>query len=160
MLVSAIQCKPAITAHESPPCRASRPSSTPSHPSRSSQGQAGFLCYTQLLTGCPFYTRWCTSVSISHCLPPALGPQVRSRPSRLRRFGRGRGMQLHTSTVLWVCAQPLQSCLTLGHPPGCSPPGSSVRGSLQARILEWLHAHLQGTFPTQGWNLCPLCLLH
>ena len=30
------------------------------------------------------------------------------------------------------------SCLTLGHPMDCSPPGSSVQGILQARILEWV----------------------
>ena len=30
-----------------------------------------------------------------------------------------------------------QSCLTLCHPMDCSPPGSSVHGILQARILEW-----------------------
>ena len=31
-----------------------------------------------------------------------------------------------------------QSCLTLGDPLNCSPPGSSVHGILQARILEWV----------------------
>ena len=35
-----------------------------------------------------------------------------------------------------------------------SPPGSSVRGVLQARILEWV-----GIFPTQGLNLPLLCFL-
>ena len=30
-----------------------------------------------------------------------------------------------------------QSCLTLCNPMDCSPPGSSVHGILQARILEW-----------------------
>ena len=34
-----------------------------------------------------------------------------------------------------VCAQ---SCLTLCDPMDCSPPGSSVHGILQARILEWV----------------------
>ena len=34
-----------------------------------------------------------------------------------------------------VCAQ---SCLTLHHSMDCSPPGSSVCGILQARILEWV----------------------
>ena len=29
-------------------------------------------------------------------------------------------------------------CLTLCNPVDCSPPGSSVHGSLQARILEWV----------------------
>ena len=31
-----------------------------------------------------------------------------------------------------------QSCLTLGDPVDCSPPGSSVHGILQARRLEWV----------------------
>ena len=31
-----------------------------------------------------------------------------------------------------------QSCSTLCNPTDCSPPGSSVHGTLQARILEWV----------------------
>ena len=31
-----------------------------------------------------------------------------------------------------------QSCLTLCDPMDCSPPGSSVHGILQARVLEWI----------------------
>ena len=31
-----------------------------------------------------------------------------------------------------------QSCLTLGNPMDCSPPGSSIHGILQARTLEWV----------------------
>ena len=31
-----------------------------------------------------------------------------------------------------------QLCPTLCHPTDCSPPGSSVHGVLQARILEWV----------------------
>ena len=31
-----------------------------------------------------------------------------------------------------------QSCLTLCDPVDCSPPGSSVHGILQARILDWV----------------------
>ena len=35
----------------------------------------------------------------------------------------------------------------------CSPPGSSMQGILQARILEWVCRFLlQGIFPTQGSN--------
>ena len=33
------------------------------------------------------------------------------------------------------------SCLTLCHPMDCSPPGSSVHGILQTRILEWVAMH-------------------
>ena len=43
----------------------------------------------------------------------------------------------------------------------CSPPGSSVHGILQARILQWVaRPLLQGIFPTQGSNPCLLQLLH
>ena len=34
----------------------------------------------------------------------------------------------------------------------CSPPGSSIHGIFQARILEWVATSLQGIFPTQGLN--------
>ena len=37
-----------------------------------------------------------------------------------------------------VCVQSLQSRPTLGNPMDCSPPGSSVHGIFQARILEWV----------------------
>ena len=37
-----------------------------------------------------------------------------------------------------VCVQLLQSCPTLCDPMDCSPPGSSVQGIFQARILEWM----------------------
>ena len=40
----------------------------------------------------------------------------------------------------------VQSCPTLCDPTDCSPPGSSVRGILQARVLEWgCQALLQGS---------------
>ena len=43
----------------------------------------------------------------------------------------------------------------------CIPPGLSVHGILQARILEWVyHALPQGIFLTQGSNLLVLCLMH
>ena len=55
-----------------------------------------------------------------------------------------------------------QSCPTLSDPMDCSPPGPSVSGNSQARILEWVGCHflLQGIFPTQGSNLSLLPLLH
>ena len=37
-----------------------------------------------------------------------------------------------------VCAKLLQSCLTLCNSMDHSPPGSFVRGILQARTLEWV----------------------
>ena len=39
---------------------------------------------------------------------------------------------------MYVCAQWLQSCPTLCNTMDCSPPGPSVHGILQARILQWV----------------------
>ena len=40
-----------------------------------------------------------------------------------------------------------QSCLTLCDPMDCSPPGSSVRGILQATTLEWVVIPSPGDLP-------------
>ena len=45
-----------------------------------------------------------------------------------------------------------QSCLTLCNPMDCSPPGSSVHVSLQARILEWVAMPPPGDLPDPGIN--------
>ena len=45
-----------------------------------------------------------------------------------------------------------QVCPSLCEPTDCSPPGSSVHGVLQARILEWVPSLLRGIFLTQGWK--------
>ena len=50
-------------------------------------------------------------------------------PSWSRREGRPKGA---------AAAKSLQSCLTLCDPIDSSPPGSSVPGILQARLLEWV----------------------
>ena len=42
------------------------------------------------------------------------------------------------SVCVCVCLCVTQLCPTLCDPMDCSPPGSSVHGLLQARILEWL----------------------
>ena len=46
-----------------------------------------------------------------------------------------------------------QSYPTLCYPMDCSPPGLSVHGILQARILGWVASPFSGIFPTQGLNL-------
>ena len=40
-----------------------------------------------------------------------------------------------------------QSCLTAGNPKDCSPPGSSVHGILQARVLEWVAISFSNYYP-------------
>ena len=50
----------------------------------------------------------------------------------------GRDCAGHFHFVPALCAKLLQSCLTLCEPMDYSPPGSTVYGILQARILEWV----------------------
>ena len=55
----------------------------------------------------------------------------------------------------------IQSYLILCNLKDCSPPGSSVHGILQARILEWVACCLLHViFPTQGWRLGFQILYH
>ena len=59
------------------------------------------------------------------------------------------------------CAQLLQLCPTLCGPMDYSPPGSSVHGILQARVLEWIAMpSSRGIFLTWGSNPSHLCLLY
>ena len=55
-------------------------------------------------------------------------------------------------------AKLLQSCPALCDPMGCSPPGSSVRGILQARILEWVAMPPPGDLPDPGIEPVPPAL--
>ena len=47
-----------------------------------------------------------------------------------------------------VTAKSLQSCPTVCDPIDGSPPGSSVPGILQARILEWVAISFSSTVPS------------
>ena len=47
-------------------------------------------------------------------------------------------------------AKSLQSCLNLCNPMDYSPPGSSVHGILQARILEWVAIPFPGDLTDPG----------
>ena len=57
-----------------------------------------------------------------------------------------------------MCAKLLQLCLTPWDAMDCNPPGSSVHGILQARILEWVAMPTPGDRPDPG--IKPTCLLH
>ena len=85
-------------------------------------------------------------------------------PGGLQSMGsKGVGCDLVTNTFIFsdLCSKPGESkglvarlCLTLFSLVGCSPPGSSVHGILQAQILEWVcHSLLQRIFPSEGSNL-------
>ena len=68
-------------------------------------------------------------------------------------FGLKKEMRMH--------AQLLQSCSTLCIPMDCSPPGSSVHGIPQARILEWvtIPSSRRSSQPRDRTRVC-LHLLH
>ena len=64
-----------------------------------------------------------------------------------------------------VSAKSCQFCLTLCNPMDGSPPGSSVHGILQARVLEWVAILFsRGEFPprdqTQVFLHCRQILCH
>ena len=64
-----------------------------------------------------------------------------------------------TAAVAAAAAKSLQSCLTLCDPIDGSPPGSPVRGILQARIPEWVaisfstKAHYQSYYNASAGNV-------
>ena len=64
-----------------------------------------------------------------------LPPRVELSCSFLRKTIIFRVWSATLTSLACVCAQ---SCLTLCNPVDCSPPGSSVHGISQARILEWV----------------------
>ena len=49
-----------------------------------------------------------------------------------------------------VCTKSLESCLILCDPMDCSPPGSSVHGISQVRILEWVANFFSRGLPGPG----------
>ena len=61
------------------------------------------------------------------------------------------GMTTHPSILAWR-SEVAQSCLTLCDPMDCSPPGSSVRGIVQARVLEWVAISFSRDLPLPGIN--------
>ena len=61
-----------------------------------------------------------------------------------------------STKISTVCAQSLQPYLTLCDPLGCSPPGSTVYGVLQARILECVTISFSSgsSLPRGGTSFC------
>ena len=92
------------------------------------------------------------------CLPQNLVSSLSRCVYQVERFI----LNKQTRTVCtssWLTLKPTQyllnvlvaqSCLTLCNPSDCSPPGSSVHGILQARILEWIATPSSGDLPDPG----------
>ena len=84
----------------------------------------------------------CCCCYITSVMSDSMQPH-RQQPTRLpRRWdpGKNTGVGCH---FLLQCmkmkseSEVAQSCLTLSDPMDCSPPGSSIHGIFQARVLEW-----------------------
>ena len=61
-----------------------------------------------------------------------------------------------THVYAWVLANLSQLCPTLCSPMNCSPPGSSVRGTPQARTLEWIAMpSFRGSSWPRHWTCVP-----
>ena len=78
----------------------------------------------KLLQPCPTL---CDPIDAAHQAPPSLGF---SRQEQWSGLPFPSPMQESESEVA-------QSCPTLSDPMDCSPPGSSIHGIFQARVLEW-----------------------
>ena len=110
------------------------------------------MCYTYLYFQKPHRFHLTTSILIDRKLLLLLVTSVvsdsvqphRQQPTRLPHPwdspGKNTGVGCH---FLLQCmkvkreSEVTQSCPTLSDPTDCSPPGSSIHGSFQARVLEW-----------------------
>ena len=86
--------------------------------------------------------------ALTHFPSHALGVRF-----QIHKFWRDIHVRILT-TCMYVCAwvKLLQPCLTLCDPTDCSPPGSSVRGILQARILERAAISSSRSFQPRDWT--------
>ena len=73
--------------------------------------------------------------------------ELKSLLMKVKEESEKAGLKLNIQKMKIMASDPIrsdqirsvaQSCPTLCNPVDCSPPGSSVHGILQARILEWV----------------------
>ena len=89
----------------------------------------------------------CCCCCCCYCVASVVSDSVRPhrrQPNRLPRPwdspGKNTGMGCHFLLQLMKVkseSEVAQSCPTLSDPMDCSPPGSSIHGIFQARVLEW-----------------------
>ena len=118
-----------------------------------------------------FETPWVTFLSsyINWSLKRPVFPKINTWHQHIWWTGQGRGEKLRTSQLwkendfiswhLLVCACSVaQSCLILCDPMDYSLPGSSVRGILQARTLEWVAMTSSRGSSQPGDQTCISCI--
>ena len=88
---------------------------------------------------CPYYVGAAAAAKSHQSCPTLCDPTEHQAPLSLG-FSRQEywsGLSFPSQMHACMHAKSLQSCPTLCNPMDGSPPGSSVPGILQARILEW-----------------------
>ena len=104
-----------------------------------------------------FATQWC----VAYQAPQSMGFSRQEYWSASHFLLQGILLTQETNPGLPHCRQTLyhlicevaQSCLTLWDPMDCSPPGSSVHGIFQARILEWVAiSYSRRSSPPRDWT--------
>ena len=78
----------------------------------------------------PPHNRWCQPSQRLLCWIPSWLKHVYPKQGRTLSYTKYR--------LCCCCCLVAKSCPTLCNPMNCSPPGSSVQGIFQARILEWV----------------------
>ena len=82
---------------------------------------------------------WGTMASLPFIIPPASEANRHSfRGYWVGGWEKDVCFVFISTVCVCVCVLVAQLCLTLCDPVDCSPPGSSVHGILQARVLEWV----------------------
>ena len=99
--------------------------------------------HTDLEDGMVLNSRCCCCCQVAPVVSDSVQPH-RQQPTRLHRPwdspGKNTGAGCH---FLLQCmkvkseSEVAQSCPTLSDPMDCSPPGSSIHGIFQAKVLEW-----------------------
>ena len=103
---------------------------------------------------CPFHSSWVSDglpalgfLTSQYSLPHS--PLASSVPEQLPHSLTA----LYSSCCFPCCCLAPKLNLTIYDPVDCSPPGSSVLGISQARIMEWVAISLQGNLPDPGIEL-------
>ena len=85
---------------------------------------------------------WCRAL-VAHSMCSLPRAEIEPMSALARRF-----------LIIGGCVLVAQLCPTFCNPTYCSPPGFSVHGVLQARILEWIAIHFsRGTSQPRDWTL-------
>ena len=88
---------------------------------------------------------WLASWDVLSGTQPRLRADLSERTQALPR-----GMLMSWSLSQCYCCLVAKSCPTFCDPMDCSPPGASVHGISQVRILEWVIIFFSGDLPDPG----------